>query len=76
MLEHYTFIYSAFSHAAKAFDFLDAPPYRVTGVDVPMPYAAHLEQARAEMRMAVAVAQLREQRGTWQRDLARQTGIK
>ena len=27
----------------KAFDWLDAPPKRVTGVDVPMPYAANLE---------------------------------
>ncbi len=24
---------------------MDAPPSRVTGVDVPMPYAFHLEQA-------------------------------
>lgn len=39
-------------------------------------FAAHLEQARAEVRVAVAVAQLREQRGMSQRDLARQTGIK
>lgn len=29
---------------ASAFDYLDAPPHRVTGVDVPMPYANHLEQ--------------------------------
>ena len=27
-----------------AFDWLDAPVHRVTGVDVPMPYAANLEQ--------------------------------
>lgn len=27
----------------KAFDWLDAPPLRVAGVDVPMPYAANLE---------------------------------
>jgi transcriptional regulator with XRE-family HTH domain len=39
-------------------------------------FAAHLEQARAEVQMAVAVARLREQRGLSQRDLARQTGIK
>jgi pyruvate dehydrogenase E1 component beta subunit len=26
-----------------AFDFLDAPPVRVHGVDTPMPYAANLE---------------------------------
>ncbi|MFH4974776.1 hypothetical protein AB6A40_001485 [Gnathostoma spinigerum] len=30
---------------SDAFDYLDAPPYRVTGVDVPMPYAPHLENA-------------------------------
>ncbi|HTI86751.1 MAG TPA: pyruvate dehydrogenase complex E1 component subunit beta [Alphaproteobacteria bacterium] len=28
----------------KAFDWLDAPPKRVTGADVPMPYAANLER--------------------------------
>ena len=27
----------------KAFDWLDAPPKRVTGIDVPMPYSANLE---------------------------------
>ena len=27
-----------------AFDYLDAPVARVTGEDVPMPYAANLEQ--------------------------------
>ena len=27
-----------------AFDYLDAPPARVTGKDVPMPYAANLEK--------------------------------
>lgn len=26
------------------FDYLDAPPERVTGADVPMPYAANLEK--------------------------------
>jgi len=30
---------------SEAFDFLDAPVLRVTGVDVPMPYTAHLESA-------------------------------
>lgn len=30
---------------SAAFDFLDAPPERVTGADVPMPYAANLEKA-------------------------------
>ena len=28
----------------QAFDWLDAPVARVTGVDVPMPYAANLEK--------------------------------
>jgi pyruvate dehydrogenase E1 component beta subunit len=28
----------------KAFDWLDAPILRVTGKDVPMPYAANLEK--------------------------------
>ena len=27
-----------------AFDYLDAPPVRVAGLDVPMPYAANLEK--------------------------------
>ena len=27
-----------------AFDYLDAPPVRVHGLDVPMPYAANLEK--------------------------------
>lgn len=30
---------------SEAFDYLDAPAARVTGVDVPMPYALHLENA-------------------------------
>jgi pyruvate dehydrogenase E1 component beta subunit len=29
---------------AAAFDYLDAPVERVTGVDVPMPYAVNLER--------------------------------
>ena len=29
---------------AEAFDYLDAPPTKVTGADVPMPYAANLEK--------------------------------
>lgn len=29
----------------EAFDYLDAPPERVTGVDIPMPYAINLEKA-------------------------------
>ena len=28
----------------EAFDYLDAPPAKVTGKDVPMPYAANLEK--------------------------------
>ena len=28
----------------KAFDYLDAPPTKVAGKDVPMPYAANLEK--------------------------------
>ncbi len=28
----------------NAFDYLDAPPVRVTGADIPMPYAANLEK--------------------------------
>ncbi|MFY9877225.1 MAG: transketolase C-terminal domain-containing protein, partial [Rhodomicrobium sp.] len=27
-----------------AFDYLDAPPTKVSGADVPMPYAANLEK--------------------------------
>lgn len=30
--------------AGRAFDYLDAPVVRVTGADVPMPYAKLLEQ--------------------------------
>jgi pyruvate dehydrogenase E1 component beta subunit len=30
--------------AMRAFDYLDAPPAKVTGADVPMPYAANLER--------------------------------
>lgn len=30
--------------ALQAFDYLDAPPTKVTGADVPMPYAANLEK--------------------------------
>jgi len=29
---------------ARAFDYLDAPPTKVSGTDVPMPYAANLEK--------------------------------
>jgi pyruvate dehydrogenase E1 component beta subunit len=30
--------------AIQAFDYLDAPPAKISGADVPMPYAANLEQ--------------------------------
>ena len=30
--------------ALEAFDYLDAPPVKITGADVPMPYAANLEK--------------------------------
>ncbi len=30
--------------ATEAFDYLDAPPLKITGADVPMPYAANLEK--------------------------------
>ena len=30
--------------AIQAFDWLDAPPAKVSGADVPMPYAANLER--------------------------------
>ena len=32
------------SVALEAFDYLDAPPAKITGADVPMPYAANLEK--------------------------------
>jgi pyruvate dehydrogenase E1 component beta subunit len=34
----------AMQTVAQAFDYLDAPPVKVTGKDVPMPYAANLEK--------------------------------
>ena len=36
-------IFLIFSFKASAFDFLDAPVERVTGRDIPMPYALNLE---------------------------------
>lgn len=36
-------IFLIFSFKASAFDFLDAPVERVTGRDIPMPYAINLE---------------------------------
>ena len=41
----------------KAFDYLDAPVMRVTGKDVPMPYAANLE------KLALAVGRRHRERG-------------
>lgn len=34
----------SFYSIGEGFDYLDAPVYRVTGADVPMPYAQTLEQ--------------------------------
>ena len=39
-------------------------------------FARELEEARAEVRLAVMLAQFREKRGWSQRDLAKVTGIK
>ncbi len=42
---------------AQAFDHLDAPPLKVTGADVPMPYAANLETlALPSVKQVVAAA--------------------
>ncbi len=40
----------------NAFDYLDAPPRRVTGADVPMPYAANLEKLALPQIDAVVAA--------------------
>ncbi|HYM17804.1 MAG TPA: pyruvate dehydrogenase complex E1 component subunit beta [Micropepsaceae bacterium] len=41
----------------QAFDYLDAPPLRITGKDVPMPYAANLERlALPQVEDVVAAA--------------------
>ena len=43
--------------ALEAFDHLDAPPMKVTGADVPMPYAANLEKlALPSVEQVVAAA--------------------
>jgi pyruvate dehydrogenase E1 component beta subunit len=45
----------------QAFDYLDAPPQRVTGADVPMPYSKRLEQSaipHAEHVVSAALATL------------------
>jgi pyruvate dehydrogenase E1 component beta subunit len=40
----------------QAFDHLDAPPVRVTGLDVPMPYAANLERMTLPSPQRIAEA--------------------
>jgi pyruvate dehydrogenase E1 component beta subunit len=40
----------------QAFDDLDAPPVRVTGLDVPMPYAANLEKLTLPSAAKIAAA--------------------
>ncbi len=40
----------------QAFDYLDAPPVRITGVDVPMPYAANLEKMALPQAESIAAA--------------------
>jgi pyruvate dehydrogenase E1 component beta subunit len=42
--------------ASGAFDYLDAPPTKVSGVDVPMPYAANLEKLALPSAAQVAAA--------------------
>ena len=39
-----------------AFDWLDAPPKRVCGADVPMPYAANLEKLALPQAADIAAA--------------------
>jgi len=50
--------------AEQAFDHLDAPPQRVTGADVPMPYAKRLEQAAIPHAEHVVSASLATLEGT------------
>jgi pyruvate dehydrogenase E1 component beta subunit len=40
----------------RAFDYLDAPVTRVTGIDVPMPYAANLEKLALPQPESIAAA--------------------
>ncbi len=40
----------------QAFDYLDAPPVRITGLDVPMPYAANLEKLTLPSAVKIADA--------------------
>lgn len=48
----------------QAFDYLDAPPQRVAGGDVPMPYSARLEQAAIPHAEHVVEAALATLEGT------------
>ena len=41
---------------AEAFDYLDAPVERITGAEVPMPYAVNLEKLAVPQRQNVANA--------------------
>lgn len=50
--------------AEQAFDHLDSPPQRVTGADVPMPYAKRLEQAAIPHPEHVVSAALAALEGT------------
>jgi pyruvate dehydrogenase E1 component beta subunit len=45
-----------FFNLAEAFDYLDAPVERVTGVDVPMPYAVNLEKMALPQQENIANA--------------------
>lgn len=42
--------------AAQAFDYLDAPPTKISGADIPMPYAANLEKLALPDAARVAAA--------------------
>jgi pyruvate dehydrogenase E1 component beta subunit len=46
----------SFQVIEHAFDYLDAPPRRVTGADVPMPYAANLEKLALPQADAIIAA--------------------
>ena len=45
-----------FLNLAEAFDYLDAPVERITGAEVPMPYAVNLEKLAVPQRQNVANA--------------------
>jgi pyruvate dehydrogenase E1 component beta subunit len=46
----------SFQVIEHAFDYLDAPPRRITGADVPMPYAANLEKLALPQADAIVAA--------------------